>query len=226
MRRDRGSGGLGPVLLILAIMVVIGLSRLPPGTLTTPRGMAMTAAFALAFVWLEWKVGALPFVDALWRAFVARGMAKRLGGTLTRSEERVWGGGSATCYTVAWSGPDRGFELEFHISGAIFRASFAGGSAKKFDLDTFQGPIKTSTAETEAFLDPATRQAIEAIDALGGRRHLSFGAGEGWAHFYKHTALSRRQARRMVELGTPVLARAAALLSAGPPAVDEGPPSR
>ena len=130
--RERGSMSTGTPLAIIAIIAVIILSKFD--SLDSPGGYAVAGLVAAAFTWLAWMMGALPFVDTALRASLARRMAKRLDGTISKVEQRIWGGGTATAYGVEWNGPRCRFQLEFDVTGTLLRGHVPGGQGAEGDL--------------------------------------------------------------------------------------------
>lgn len=200
--RQRGSvGGTGFPLLVFGILLVWGLHA---------AGQPWwVAAIALApLLWLAYRTGALPFLDAWLRARRAARLAAELGGTVEEQEHGIWGGGMAIAYSVRW----HHYSLCFDVTGVQFGAA-APHDLRQAGFDTFNGPLNIEGAG-ETLLDTATREAIGAIERIGPARKLSFDARGKLARLYKHEPLSRRQALRLVRLGTPVLERALAELKA------------
>jgi hypothetical protein len=199
---QRGStGGTGLPILLIGLFVFWGVhaAGLP---------LYVAALAAVPLLWLARLTGAMPFADAWLRSRRAARLAADLDGVVERQEHGIWGGGTAIAYGVRW----QHYSLWLDVTGVQFTAS-AAHEMRAAGFDTFKGALKLE-GDGEALLDAPTRDAVRAIDAIAGRSHLSFDARGKVARLYKHRELTRRQALRLVRLGTPVLERALARLKA------------
>ena len=195
---QRGSmGGTGFPLLVFGLLLVWGVhaAGLP---------LYVAAIAVLPLLWLAYRTGAMPAVDAWLRSRRAARLAIDLGGVVEQHEHGIWGGGTAIAYCVRW----QHYSLCLDVTGVQFTAS-ATHEVRAAKFDTFKGSLSVEDGG-QALLDAPTQDAIGAIDAIAGRTHLSFDAGGKAARLYKHRDLTRRQALQLVRLGTPVLERALA----------------
>jgi hypothetical protein len=202
MARQRGSlGGTGFPIFLLGLLLVWSLHAAGLPWWVAPIALA-------PLLWLAYRTGALPFLEAWLRARRAARLAATLGGTVEQQEHGIWGGGTAIAHVVRW----QHYSLCLDVTGVQFSAT-APHELRPAGFDTFHGPLAIEGAG-EALLDATTRDAIGAIEQIGPARKLSFDARGKLARLYKHDLLGERQALRLVRLGTPVLERALAELKA------------
>jgi hypothetical protein len=200
--RQRGSlGGPGFPLLVFGILLVWSLHAAGLPWWVAPIALA-------PLLWLAYRTGALPSLDAWLRARRAARLATDVGGTVEQEEHAIWGGGTAIAHVVRW----KHYSLCFDVTGVQFGAT-APHDLRQASFDTFNGSLDVEGAG-EALLDAASREAIREIEQTGAARKLSFDARGKLARLYKHDPLNLRQALRLVRLGTPVLERALAELKA------------
>jgi hypothetical protein len=208
------SSGFG--LLVLAGIAAVAINKLSSTGILGTRGVyAAAAIIAAALAWGAWEMGELPFLDAARRRMLAKRMAKKLNGSVSSKEQNIWGGGTATSYTVQWDRTSGRFELEFDVGGTTLRGNSRGARDVRFAISVDEDRFEITGDEAklaEQLLDNPTRAALTAIDRLDkSRSSLSLHTGGGSAYLYKQQLLSAHKTADLVVLGTPVIERAAGL---------------
>jgi hypothetical protein len=222
MRRrgqQRGTVNNGFTLFLVAVMLCIGIAQSPYGG--TQGGYFAMGVVLAGALWLAWRSGALPFIDAGTRAAVAGNLAQQLKGELTSTEVAVWGGGTATRYQVSWAGLHGRLTLQFGVAGISLGGAMVGAGTRAPPcciVNVRRNAVSASgagAAQVEPLLDDSVHAALHAIDALAKYEGaLSLHVGEDSVDIHLQRSLGTAKARQFVDLGTPVIEKIITALSA------------